>query len=409
MLAHGVPRESHIFPPSRHHTGHIGPHDNTMDTYASKHQRLLQSCGQEQPSITSIINVSGRDRGSKLYVAPKGNKDSCGQPQVNPSSYRTAMAYSKNAQPHPPVIPPRFQKLYAAPTGKPNPSLDYSTSPKQPCIPVSSTCGRIPLTNSSIVDSRLSSQQKSQSPAPIFDIKAALFAEGIHIGIQSSASHPQPPTEPHLRIDQHTSQTLPTPTEPMSHHDTQPLGVKLGSHMQTLNTPSEPPKRPPGLQSPAGRGVALPMPSINISLPPPSKAKKWARKERSSGPECPVAELEAVTIKPETPEPSISSSSVKLPSVRGRSRSSSPKPSIGGSTAPTSSNLATQDMKSPTTSSKDEMCRKWFFRVCDRGRWCPYAHTIIPTNLTCKLWLNGECNRRQCPFAHKHQFQRSCQ
>lgn len=74
MLAHGVPRESHIFPPSRHHTGHIGPHDKTMDTYASKHQRLLQSCGQEQPSITSIINVSGRDRGSKLYVAPKGNK-----------------------------------------------------------------------------------------------------------------------------------------------------------------------------------------------------------------------------------------------------------------------------------------------------------------------------------------------
>ncbi|KAG1805236.1 hypothetical protein EV424DRAFT_1351150 [Suillus variegatus] len=35
--------------------------------------------------------------------------------------------------------------------------------------------------------------------------------------------------------------------------------------------------------------------------------------------------------------------------------------------------------------------------------WCHYAHTIIPTNLTCKLWLNGECNRPQCPFAHKHQ------
>ncbi|KAG1831142.1 hypothetical protein EV424DRAFT_1534651 [Suillus variegatus] len=403
MLAHGVPRESHIFPPSRHHTGHIGPHDKTMDTYASKHQRLLQSCGQEQPSITSIINVSGRDKGSKLYVAPKGNKDSYGRSQVNPSSYRTAITHSKNAPPHPCVIPPRFQKQHAAPMGKPNPSFDHSTSPKQQCIPVSSTCGRITDTNSFIVDSPLSSHQKSQSPAPILDIKAALFAEGIHIGIQSSASHPQPPTEPHLHIDQHKSQTLPTPTEPTSHHDIQPLGVKLGSHMQILNTSSEPPKRPPGLQSPAGRGVALPMPSVNVSLPPPSKAKKWARKERSSGPECSVAELEAVTIKPETPEPSISSSSVKLPSVRERSRSSSPKPSIGESTAPTSSNLATQDMKSPTTSSKDEMCRKWFFRVCDRGRWCPYAHTIIPTNLTCKLWLNGECNRRQCPFAHKHQ------
>ncbi|KAG1793699.1 uncharacterized protein HD556DRAFT_467221 [Suillus plorans] len=196
-----------------HHTGHIGPHDKTMDTYASKHQRLLQ------PSITSIINVSGRDRGSKLYVAPKGNKDSCGQPQVGPSSYRTAMPHSKNAQPHPPVIPPRFQKLYAAPTAE-----------------VTVTC---------------------------IYIKAALFAEGIHIGIQSSAPHPQPPTEPHLHIDQHKPQTLPTPTEPMSHHDTQPLGVKLGNHMQTLKTPSEPPKRPPGLQSPAGRGVALPVPSIN--------------------------------------------------------------------------------------------------------------------------------------------------
>ncbi|KAG2098987.1 uncharacterized protein F5147DRAFT_342854 [Suillus discolor] len=272
MLAHGVPRESHIFPPPRRHTGHIGPHDKTMDTYASKHQRL-QSCGQEQPSIGSIINVSGRDRGSRLYVAPKGNKDSCGQPQVNPSSYRTAMAYSKNPQPHPHVIPPRLLKLYPAPTGKPNPSFNHSTSPQQQCIPVSSTCGRITNTNSFIVDSPLSSHQKPQSPASILDLKAALSAEGIHIGIQSSASHPQPPTEPHLRIDQHKSQTLPTPTESMSHHDTQPLGVKLGGHMQTLNSPSEAPKRPPGLQSPAGRGVALPMPSINVSLPPPSKAK----------------------------------------------------------------------------------------------------------------------------------------
>ncbi|KAG1793703.1 uncharacterized protein HD556DRAFT_1373682, partial [Suillus plorans] len=305
-----------------------------MDTYASKHQRLLQSCGQEQPSIISIINVSGRDRGSKLYVAPKGNKDSCEQPQVNPSSYRTAMTYSKNAPPHPYVIPPRFQKQYAAP-----------------------------------------------------------------------ASHPQPPTESHLHIDQHKSQTLPTPTEPMSHHDTQPLGVKLGSHMQTLKTPSEPPKRPPGLHSPAGRGVALPVPSINVSLPPPSEAKKWARKERSSGPEFSVAELEAVTIEPETPEPSISSmssSSVKLPSVRGRLRSSTPKPSMGDSTAPTPSKLVT-DTKISSTSGKDEMCRKWFVGICPRGRWCHYAHTIIPTNLTCNLWLNGGCNRPQCPFAHKHQ------
>ncbi|KAG2059933.1 hypothetical protein BDR06DRAFT_614328 [Suillus hirtellus] len=157
--------------------------------------------------------------------------------------------------------------------GKPNPSFDHSTSPKQQCIPVSSTCGRITDTNSFIVDSSLSSHQKLQSPASILDIKAALFAEGIHIGIQSSVSHPQPPTEPHLHIDQHKSQTLSTPTELMSHHDIQSLGVKLGSHMQTLNTPSEPPRRPPGLQSPAGRGVALPMPSVNVSLPPPSKAK----------------------------------------------------------------------------------------------------------------------------------------
>ncbi|KAG2098982.1 uncharacterized protein F5147DRAFT_342796 [Suillus discolor] len=130
--------------------------------------------------------------------------------------------------------------------------------------------------------------------------------------------------------------------------------------------------------------------------------QKWARKERSSGPECSVAELEAVTIKPETPEPSISSSSVKLPSVRERSRSSSPKPSIGESTAPTSSNLAKQDTRDSSTSGKDEMCRDWLAGVCTRTR-CSRAHKRIPSNLTCHRWLRGECSRSSCLFMHEHQ------
>ncbi|KAG1778147.1 hypothetical protein EV702DRAFT_189312 [Suillus placidus] len=192
----------------------------------------------------------------------------------------------------------------------------------------------------------------------------------------------------------------------MSHHDTlQPLGVTPGGHLQTLNTPCEPPKRPPGLHSPVGRGVALPVASIHVSLPPPSKAKKWARKEQLSGPEFSVGDLEPVTIKPDTPEPSISSispNSIKLPSVQGGLRPSSPKPSLRESTASTPSNSAT-DTRSLSTSGKDEMCRKWFVGICGRGRWCPYAHKRIPSNLTCKRWLSGECTRSQCPFVHEHQ------
>ncbi|KAG1744200.1 hypothetical protein EDB19DRAFT_529744 [Suillus lakei] len=191
----------------------------------------------------------------------------------------------------------------------------------------------------------------------------------------------------------------------MSHHDTlRPLGVTPGGHIQTLNRPSESPKRPPGLQSPADRGVALPVASIRVSLPPPSKAKERTRKEQSFVPEISAADIDTVTIKPDTPEPSISpisSNSVKLPSVRGGLQPSSPKPSIGESTAPIPPNSAT-DTKSSSTSGKVEMCRDWFVGVCIRRR-CPRAHEIIPTNLTCHRWLRGECARSQCPFVHERQ------
>ncbi|KAG1884347.1 hypothetical protein F4604DRAFT_204693 [Suillus subluteus] len=287
MLAHDVRRDSNIFPSPRRNGRRVGPHNKTTDTYASKHQRHLPSCGQEQPSITPIT-VSDHNRGSQLYVAPKGNEDSC---QVHPSSCRTSMAHPQSDKPHPYVMPPRFLKQQAASMGKPNPSLDYSAFPKQLCNPVTSTCGRRPDTSSFVVDLPSLTHQNPHSPEPMLDIKAALSAEGIHIGIQPSTSHPQPPTETHPHIDQvrfnysfvrkhslvlikHTLQTLPTAAAPMSHHDTlRPLGVTSGDHMQTLKTPAEPPKRPPGLQSPAGRGVALPVASIHVSLPPPSKAK----------------------------------------------------------------------------------------------------------------------------------------
>lgn len=409
MLAHDVRRDS--FPPPRRN---IGPHNKTMDTHASKHQRRLQSCGQEQPSITPIT-VSDHNKGSQLYVAPKGNlEDSCGQPQVHPSSCRTSMAHSQSAKPHPYVTPPRFLKQQAASMGKPNPSLDYSTFPKQLRNPVTSTCGQRPDTNPFIVDSPSLTHQIPPPLEPMLDIKAALSAQGIHIGIRPSTSHPQPPTEPHPHIDQHILPTLPTAAAPMSHHDTLlPLGATSGDHMNTLNTPSEAPKRPPGLQSPADRGVALSVASIHVSLPPPSKANERTRKENSreaSRPEISVADLEPVTIKPETPQPPISPislNSVKLPSVRGGLRPSSPKPSLGESTVPMPSNSATQDTRSSSTSGNHEMCRKWFIGLCDRGRWCYYAHKIIPTNLTCKLWLNGECTWQPCPFAHEHQSSES--
>lgn len=384
MLAHDVRRDS--FPPPRRN---IGPHNKTMDTHASKHQRRLQSCGQEQPSITPIT-VSDHNKGSQLYVAPKGNlEDSCGQPQVHPSSCRTSMAHSQSAKPHPYVTPPRFLKQQAASMGKPNPSLDYSTFPKQLRNPVTSTCGQRPDTNPFIVDSPSLTHQIPPPLEPMLDIKAALSAQGIHIGIQPSTSHLQPPTEPHPHIDQ-------------VRFNYRPLGATSGDHMNTLTTPSELPKRPPGLQSPAGRGVALPVASIHVSLPPPSKAKKLIRKTQSSGPEFSVTDLELVTVKPATPEPvisPISSNSVKLPFVRGGP--SSPKSSLGESTTPTPLNSAT-DTRSSSTSGMDEMCRNWFAGFCTRKQ-CPRAHERIPTNLTCYRWLRGECTRLWCPFVHERQ------
>ncbi|KAG1839744.1 hypothetical protein DFJ58DRAFT_811630 [Suillus subalutaceus] len=376
MLAHDVRRDSKIFPPPRRNPRRVVPHNKTTDTYASKHQRHLQSCGQEQPSITPIT-VSDHNKGSQLYVAPKGNEDSCGQPQVHPSSCRTSMAHPQSDKPPPYVMPPRFLKQQAASMGKPNPSLDYSAFPKQLCNPVTSTCGRRPDTSPFIVDSPSLTYQNPHSPGPMLDIKAALSAEGINIGILPSTSHPQPPTEPHPHIDQHTLQTPPTAAAPMSHRDTlRPLGVTSGDHMQTLKAPAEPPKRPPGLQSPAGRCVALPVASIHASLPPPSKADEKTRKENSreaSRPEILVADLEPVTNKPETPQPPVSPISLN------------------------------SDTRSSSTSSKNEMCRKWFFGNCDYGRRCHYAHKIIPLNVTCKLWLTGECTRRRCLFTHEHQ------
>lgn len=404
MLAQlDVCRESNIFsPPGRRHASHIGPHDKTKDrdAYAAKHQRHLQSYGQEQPSITPIA-VTGHNKGLQLYVAPKGN-------EVHRAGRRASMSPSPNAKLQPRVIPPRLQKHYAASMGKPNPSLDNSTFHKQLCIPVSSACGPRPRMNPSIVDSPLLTRQNPHSPVPILDIKAALSAQGIHIGISSSTLHPRSlidQVEPHPHIDQ----TPPTLAAPMSHHDIlQPLGVSPGGHMQTLNTPSEPPKRPPGLHSPAGRGAALPAASAHVCLPSPSKAKEQARKENgheASRPEISVADLEPVTIKPEPFKPPISPTSmisVKLPSVRGGSRPSSPKLSLKESTALLPSNSATDTRSSPTL-GKDEMCRKWFIGFCDRGRRCPYAHKIIPSNLTCHHWLRGECTRSQCPFVHEHQ------
>lgn len=53
------------------------------------------------------------------------------------------------------------------------------------------------------------------------------------------------------------------------------------------------------------------------------------------------------------------------------------------------------------------MCRKWFIGICDRGERCPYAHKIIPSNLTCHKWLRGECTRSQCPFVHERQSSNS--
>lgn len=399
MLVHDIRRESNIFPLPKRHTGHIGPHDKTMNTHTSKHQRHPQSCGQEQPSITPIT-VSGHNKGSQ-YVAPKGNEDSCGQLQVYPSNCRTATVHSKNAQLPPCNIPPRLQKQHAASVGKPNISLDHSTLSKQLCNPVSSTPGRKPNTNSFIFDSPLLTDPNPHPPELISDIKAALSAEGIHIGARSSTPQTQTLTKP-----PHIDKTLPAAAAPMSHHDTlRPSGVTPGDHIRALNTLSEP-QRPPGLQSPAGRGVALPVTSIHVSLPPPSRTNKRTPRENShqaSRPEISVADPETVSIQSEIPKPlnsPISLNNVKLPAVSGGLRSSSPKPSLGGSTA--LSNSAT-DARSSSTSGKDEMCRRWFAGTCHRGRWCSYAHKKIPTDLTCRRWLSGECTRTECPFAHKHQ------
>ncbi|KAG0702145.1 hypothetical protein DFH29DRAFT_923349 [Suillus ampliporus] len=66
------------------------------------------------------------------------------------------------------------------------------------------------------------------------------------------------------------------------------------------------------------------------------------------------------------------------------------------------SNAATEETRNSSTSRKDEMCRKWFTGSCVR-KWCPYAHKIIPSNLTCNLWLLAKCTRKQCPFVHERQ------
>lgn len=399
MLVHDIRRESNIFPLPKRRAGHISPHDKTMNTHTSKHQRHLQSCGQEQPSITPIT-VSGHNKGSQSYVAPKGNEDSCGQLQIYPSNCRTATAHSKNTQLAFRNIPPRLQKQYAAPVGKPNICLDHSTLSKQLCNPVSSTPGPKPDANSFIVDSPLLTHPNPHPPELISDIKAALSAEGIHIGVRSSTPQTQTP-QPHI------DKTPPTAPAPMSRHDTlRPSGVTPGDHIRALNTPAEP-QRPPGLQSPVGRGVALPVASIHVSLPPPSRTNKRTPKEnchQASRPEISVTDLETVTIKSETPKPPNSPNSlnnVKLPAVRGKLRSSSPKPSLGESTAP--SNSAMRNTRNLSTSGKDEMCRDWCFSVCDRDMECPYAHKIIPINRPCTRRLGGECARLECPFVHKRQ------
>ncbi|KAG2356924.1 hypothetical protein BDR07DRAFT_412112 [Suillus spraguei] len=195
MLVHDIRRESNIFPLPKRRAGHISPHDKTMNTHTSKHQRHLQSCGQEQPSITPIT-VSGHNKGSQSYVAPK------------------ATAHSKNTQLAFRNIPPRLQKQYAAPVGKPNICLDHSTLSKQLCNPVSSTPGPKPDANSFIVDSPLLTHPNPHPPELISDIKAALSAEGTHIGVRSSTPQTQTP-QPH--IDKHLCLVM-TPSDLRESH-----------------------------------------------------------------------------------------------------------------------------------------------------------------------------------------------
>ncbi|KAG1738130.1 uncharacterized protein EDB91DRAFT_466050 [Suillus paluster] len=181
--------------------------------------------------------------------------------------------------------------------GQPNPSLDHSPFPKQLGIPVSSTTGPRPHTINNAESTRQYSSpllpcHNPRSPEPELDIKAALSAQGIHIGIPLSTPHLQSPTdqvEPRLHVNKHTLPTGPTPPTPaalMSPHvddpcvqkeSPRPLRDNPDVKMRALsgpNAPPEPPKRPPGLQSPAVRsGTLVPALSVRVSLPPPSKAK----------------------------------------------------------------------------------------------------------------------------------------
>ncbi|KAG2152752.1 hypothetical protein DEU56DRAFT_514050 [Suillus clintonianus] len=207
MLAQlDVRRESNIFPSPRCHSDDIGPLGKTMDrhAYVPQRQKHLQSYAQEQPPITPITGiVPSNNRGPQRHGASIGKKDSNGQLRVPPPYHRAASTCFPNYQ-----LPPRLQKQYAAPMGEPNISLDYSPFPKQ----LGSTFGRRPHTiyssglepQSSIVSSPLLTCPKTAGE-PMPDIKAALSAQGIHIGIPPSTSHSQSPTdqvEPRLPIDQ---------------------------------------------------------------------------------------------------------------------------------------------------------------------------------------------------------------
>ncbi|OAX40822.1 hypothetical protein K503DRAFT_798499 [Rhizopogon vinicolor AM-OR11-026] len=366
------------------------PYDMTVDGQASVSNQICfpGAHGQAMPLKTPVID-SGRNRGQQYYVAPEVKEVRVSHRDVAPPSYRAAM---KNDQRSSYIIPPRLRNIeqrvaYGAPLMRQldiNP--DQSPFPKQ--LGILAPDRRLQTTShkepTRLSPSLLLASHDPSSLEPASDIKSALRASGIEIGIPSTTRYPEPPTDQsHPPFDQVPALPI-TPlslaadpgraglvVDPWRARLTAPI-CDMSSQKSNLRpfqahsngvpnrqtTSLEQPERLASLQSPVDDGRMLkPVRSVHVNLPPPSNVKEMIRNVQppvSSIPRVSVEDVDPVTIKSGTPEPPIlpiTSNNVKLPPVAGRSSLEASK-----SLAPEPSDTTAVGI-SLSASRKNEMCR----------------------------------------------------
>ncbi|OJA19722.1 hypothetical protein AZE42_01504 [Rhizopogon vesiculosus] len=330
-------------------------------------------------SLKAPVMDSGRNRGQQYYVAPEVKEVRVSHGNVAPPSYKAAMA---NVQRSSYVVPPRLQNAEqrvacgASLMRQLDINLDQSPFPKQLGIPAPDQ--RL-QTNSHkeptpLSPSLLLASHDPSSPEPASDIKSALRASGIEIGIPSTTRYPEPPTDQsHPPLDQVPASPI-TPLPPVTpicdlssqKSSLKPFQTNSDGVANRPTTSLEQPKRLASPQSPVDDGGMLkPVRSVHVNLPPPSNVKEMIRNVQPPGSSIPrvsVEDVDPVTIKSGTPEPlitPITSNNVKLPPVPGRSSLHASK-----SFAPEPSDTTAVDVTLPA-SRKNEMCRKWYIGHSD--------------------------------------------